>query len=77
MTTRTASVPATPVGKARSAASGMMNVKSQTVLAEVVALKAIANVSKASLGLFVKKVNKKKSQIRKKVKWPAKVVHIL
>ena len=76
MTTRTASVPATPVGKARSAASGMMNVKSQTVLAEVVALKAIANVSKASLGLFVKKVNKKKSQIRKKVKWPAKVVHI-
>ena len=63
VTTRTASVPATPVGKARSAASGMMNVKSQTVLAEVVALKAIANVSKASLGLFVKKVNKKKNQM--------------
>ena len=59
VTTRTESVPATPVGRARSAASGMMNVKSQTVLAEVVALKAIANVSKASLGLSVKKVNKK------------------
>ena len=66
MTTKTANVPAIPVGRARSAASGMMNVKSQTVLAEVVALKAIANVSKALLGLFVKKVNKKK------VKWPAK-----
>ena len=60
MTTRTASVPVTPVGRARSAASGMMNVKSRTVLAEVVALKAIANVSKASPGLSVKKVNKKK-----------------
>jgi len=56
VTTRTASVPATPVGRARSAASGMMNVKSQTVLAEVVALKAIANVSKASPGLSVKKL---------------------
>ena len=58
MTTKTASVPATPVGRARSAASGMMNVKSQTVLAEVVVLKAIANVSKALPGLSVKKVSR-------------------
>ena len=63
VTTKTASVPAAPVGRARSAASGMMNVKSQTVLAEVVVLKAIANVSKASLGLFVKKINEKESQM--------------
>jgi hypothetical protein len=36
-TTKMASVPATPVGRARSAASGMMNVKFQTAQAEDVA----------------------------------------
>ena len=55
-TTRTANVLATLVGKARNAASGTTNVRSPTVPAEVVALKAIANVSKVSPEHSAKKV---------------------
>ena len=55
-----ANVLATLVGKARNAASGMTNVRSPTVPAEVVVLKAIANVSKVSPENSVKKVKKRK-----------------
>ena len=54
--TRTASVPAIPVGRARSAASAMTSVKWPTVQDEAGALKASVNALKDTLEISAKKV---------------------